>query len=94
MTEVPRLTRTKTQLQELNYPFIGIQLKAGNKVFGSVEKFTLYTIYIKDKHGDILDVPRRLILRAMLLIKGDNDDGRAAVFEKNKSPSGDNKTKD
>ncbi len=84
MEQVPQLTKTKAQLKDLGYPFIGIQLKAGNKVFGKVEKFTKYTIYIEDKHGDILDVPRRLIQRALLMIKGDKDDDRAAVFEKNK----------
>lgn len=87
MTEIPKLTRTKAQLEELDYPFIGIQLKAGNKVFGCVERFTQYTIYIKDKHGDVLDVPRRLICRAMLLIKGDKDDGRTEVLAESKTPS-------
>ena len=94
MKEVPQLTKTKAQLQRLNYPYIGIQLKAGNKVFGRIEKFTNYTIYIKDKYGDIVDVPRRLIQRAMLLIKGDNDDGRASVSEKNKPSIGYSKKKD
>jgi len=87
MSELPKLARTKAQLKELGYPFIGIELKAGNKVFGRVEKFTIYTIYIKDKNGDILDVPRRLIQRALLLIEGERDDGGATVFEKDKSPA-------
>lgn len=82
----PSLTKTKAQLKALGYPMIGIELKAGNKVFGRVEKFTQYTIYIKDKHGDILDVPRRLIERAMLLLEGDKDDGGTTVHKKDKSP--------
>jgi len=87
MPEHPKLARTKAQLKELGYPFIGIELKAGNKVFGRVEKFTIYTIYIKDKNGDILDVPRRLIQRALLSIEGERDDGGPTVFEKDKSPA-------
>ncbi len=87
MSEPPKLARTKAQLKELGYPFIGIELKAGNKVFGHVEKFTAYTIYIKDKNGDILDVPRRLIQRALLSIEGETDDGGPTVFEKDKSPA-------
>jgi len=79
------LTKTKAQLKELGDPMIGVQLKAGNKVFGHVEKFTTYTIYIKDKHGDILDVPRRLVQRAMLLLEGDNKDAGTTVSKKDKS---------
>ena len=59
--ESQQLTKTKAQLKSLGYPIIGIELKAGNKIFGRIEKFIDYTIYIKDKHGDILDVPRRFI---------------------------------
>lgn len=66
------LTRTKAQLEELGYPFIGIQLKDGGKMFGHVDKFTVHTIWIKDRNGDTLDVPRRIIKRAFLLIKGGN----------------------
>lgn len=87
MSESQRLSRTKAQLKELGHPLIGIQLKAGNKVFGRVEKFTVYTIYIKDKHGDILDVPRRLVQRAMLLLEGEKKDAGPTVFEKDKSPA-------
>ncbi len=85
--ESQQLTKTKAQLKQLGYPIIGIELKAGNKVFGRVEKFTAYTIYIKDKNGDILDVPRRLIQRALLSIEGETDDGGATYFEKDKSPA-------
>lgn len=87
MELVPQITKTKTQLKALGYPFIGIQLKAGGKVFGEVDKFTKYTIYIKDKHGDILDVPRRFIQRSLLMIKGDKDDVGVTVFEKDKPPT-------
>ncbi len=79
------LSKTKAQLKKLGYPFIGIQLKDGNKVFGRVDKFTTYTIYIKNKYGDILDVPRRLVQRAMLLLEGDNKDAGTSVSKKNKS---------
>lgn len=64
------LMKTKVQLEELGNPRIAIELKDGGKVFGAVDKFTNYTIYIKDKHGDVLDVPRRIIKRALLLING------------------------
>lgn len=70
-----QLTKTRAQLQALGNPFIGIELQAGLKVFGRVDRFTQYKIYVKDKHGDIIDVPRRIIKRAFLLIKGDNDGG-------------------
>jgi hypothetical protein len=68
------LTKTRAQLKDLGNPSIGIQLKSGLKVFGKVDKFTQYKIWIKNKHGDVLDVPRRLIWRAFLLIEGDNKD--------------------
>ena len=74
------LTRTKVQLKDLGYPFIGIQLKGGGKVFGHVDKFTPHTIWIKDKRGDVLDVPRRIIERAFLLIKGGNYEDEPAEF--------------
>ena len=70
MEIIPQLTKTKAQLEALGNPFIGVQLKDGNKIFGIVQKFTRYTIYIEDKHGDILDVPRRLIQRSLLMING------------------------
>ena len=85
MLEAAPLTKTKAQLKALGYPLIGIQLKAGNKIFGRVEKFTQYTIYIKDRHGDILDVPRRLVQRAMLLLEGEKNDAGTTVFEEDKS---------
>ena len=71
-----QLTKTRAQLEELGNPFIGIELQAGLKVFGQVDRFTQYKIYVKDKHGDIVDVPRRIIKRAFLLIKGDDDGGK------------------
>jgi len=77
MEIAPQLTKTKAQLEALGDPFIGIQLKAGEKIFGRVHKFTQYTIYIEDSHGDILDVPRRLIQRSLLMIKGDKNNARA-----------------
>lgn len=64
------LTKTKTQLEELGYPWIGIQLRDGQKLFGKVTKFTQFNIYFQDKHGDELDVPRRLIVRALLCLNG------------------------
>jgi len=85
--EDPPLTKTKAQLKRLGYPTIGIQLYAGNKVFGRVEKFTPHTIYLKDKHGDIIDVPRRLIARAMLLLEGENVDVGTTIRKKDKSPT-------
>ena len=80
------LIKTKAQLEALGYPIIGIQLKDGSKRFGRVTKFTPHTIYFKDKHGDELDVPRRIIERAMLLIEGGNgNDGTAAISAANKA---------
>lgn len=64
------LTKTKAQLEQLGNPRIAIELKDGGKMFGEVDKFTNFTIYVKDKHGDVLDVPRRIIKRALLLING------------------------
>jgi hypothetical protein len=66
--------RTKAQLEELGYPRIGIQLKDGSRLFGKVTKFTDYTIYFKDKNGDELDVPRRIISRAFLCLDGGKDE--------------------
>lgn len=64
------LMKTKAQLEELGNPRIAIELKDGGKMFGEVDKFTNYTIYVKNKYGDVLDVPRRIIKRALLLING------------------------
>ena len=65
------LSKTKAQLKALGYPSIGIELLDGSKCFGKITKFTLHTIYFVDKNGDELDVPRRLIKRAFLLLEGD-----------------------
>lgn len=82
----PHLAKTKAQLKALGWPFIGIQLKDGSKYFGRVSKFTLNKIYFTDKYGDELDVPRRIIARAMLLIEGgEADGGSTAVRKANKS---------
>lgn len=64
------LTKTKAQLEELGFPFIGITLVSGKKIFGQVEKFSPYAIYVRDVRGDVLDVPRKIIRRALLLLKG------------------------
>ena len=72
------LTKTQTQLKALGHPFIGIECADGSKVFGKAVKFTQYKIYLKDKNKDTIDVPRRIIKRAFLLINGgDNSDGAA-----------------
>lgn len=78
----PYLAKTKAQLKILGDPYIGIELKDGSKYFGRVTKFTTYKIYFRDKHGDELDVPRRIIERAMLLIKGGKTDGGPAAVHK------------
>jgi hypothetical protein len=78
------LNRTQAQLKELGYPFIGIECADGLKIFGKVVKFTQYKIYVEDKNKDILDVSRRIIKRAFLLIDGgDDNDGAAKVSRKN-----------
>lgn len=78
------LNRTQAQLKALGYPFIGIECADGLKVFGKVVKFTQYKIYVEDKNKDILDVSRRIIKRAFLLIDGgDDNDGAAKVSRKN-----------
>ena len=64
------LTKTKAQLKALGHPTIGIELLDGSRQFGKVSKFTKHTIYVIDKNGDELDVPRRLIKRAFLLLEG------------------------
>jgi hypothetical protein len=78
----PPLAKTKAQLEALGFPFIGIQLKDGSKLFGLVTKFTPHKIYFRDRHGDELDVPRRIIARALLLIKGDKEDGGTTAVHK------------
>ena len=80
------LVKTQAQLKSLGWPFIGIQLKDGSKYFGRVTKFTPHKIYFKDRSGDVLDVPRRIIERAMLLIEGGKvDGGDTAVCKAHKS---------
>lgn len=69
------LNKTRAQLEALGNPKIGIELQDGLKIFGQVDRFTQYKIYVKDKHGDVVDVPRRIIKRAFLLIEGENDGG-------------------
>lgn len=68
------LRRTQPQLKALGFPKIGIELRDGEKLFGKVTKFTKYNVYLKDKNGDELDVPRRIIKRALLYIDGGNSD--------------------
>ena len=78
------LTRTQTQLKDLDYPFIGIECVDGLKLFGKAVKFTQYKIYLEDKNKDTIDVPRRIIKRAFLLIDGGEDnDGSAKVSRSN-----------
>ena len=75
---LPKLAKTKAQLEVLGWPFIGFELKDGSKYFGRVSKFTPHKIYFTDRNGDELDVPRRIIERAMLLIEGGKVDGTPA----------------
>ena len=82
----PHLAKTKAQLEVLGWPFIGIQLQDGSKYFGRVSKFTTHKIYFKDNHGDELDVPRRIITRALLLIEGGIADGGSAAVRKAHKP--------
>ena len=65
------LDYTKKRLKELGHPLIGIQLKDGNKLFGKISRFTPTKIYLKDQHGEELDVPRRIIQRSLLLLEGE-----------------------
>ena len=76
------LEKTKAQLKSLGDPIIGMQLQDGSKLFGRVTKFTPTKIYFKDRHGDELDVPRSIIVRAMLLLKGDKENGGPAAIRK------------
>lgn len=84
------LTRTQAQLKALGFPRIGIQCRDGLKVFGRVTKFTQHKIYLEDKNDDIIDVPRRIIRRAFLLIDGgeDNNNGTANVSRSNQPTTG------
>ena len=80
------LAKTQAQLKSLGWPFIGMQLKDGSKYFGRVTKFTPHKIYFQDRSGDVLDVPRRIIARALLLIEGGKiDGGDTAVCKAHKS---------
>lgn len=81
---MPDLMKTKTQLEEIGYPRIGIQLRDGQKLFGKVTKFTQFNIYFQDKYGDVLDVPRRLIVRALLCLNGGKNE--SAEFSKKDQP--------
>jgi len=83
---IPHLAKTKAQLKVLGWPFIGIQLQDGSKYFGRVTKFTPHKIYFADRNGDELDVPRRIIARAMLLIEGGKDDGGTTAVRKAHRP--------
>lgn len=74
MSQTP-LAKTKAQLGVLGWPFIGIQLKDGSKRFGRVSRFTPHKIYFVDHNGDELDVPRKIIERALLSINGGKTDG-------------------
>jgi len=65
-----QITRTQAQLEELDHPFMGIECADGSKLFGYVVKFTQYKIYLEDKNKDTIDVPRRIIKRALLLLTG------------------------
>ncbi len=80
-----QLNKTRAQLKALGNPYIGIELQDGFKVFGLVDRFTQYKIYVKDKYGDVVDVPRRIIKRAFLLIKGDDNGGEE--FPQQNKPS-------
>jgi hypothetical protein len=84
----PTLAKTKAQLEVLGWPFIGIELKDGSKYFGRVSKFTVHKIYFIDHNGDELDVPRRIIERALLLIDGGETDGGATAVCKTHRPEG------
>lgn len=78
----PQLAKTKAQLEALGWPFIGIQLKDGSKHFGKVTQFSPHKIYFKDRNGDELDVPRRIIERALLVIDGGKKDGGSTAIRK------------
>ena len=80
--------KTKVPPDVLEHPFAGIQLRSGLKVFGYVDKFSRYKIYIKDRNGDILDIPRRIIQRVFLLITGDIKDESNKISKQNFYPRG------
>lgn len=81
-----QLTRTQTQLKALGFPIMGVECADGSKLFGRVVKFTQYKIYLEDKNKDTIDVPRRIIKRAFMLIDGGEDnDGPAEIFRSGKS---------
>ena len=88
MTTPPPLAKTKAQLEELGWPYIGIQLKDGSKHFGKVTKFSPHKIYFRDRQGDELDVPRHIIERALLAIDGGKKDDGPAAVRKAYQPSG------
>ena len=77
-----------TKPDKLDRPFIGIQLKDGSKKFGRATKFTKFKIYVEDEYGDILDVPRRIISRALILIPGGTDNEPTEVSAEDKSSGG------
>ncbi len=79
---ISTLVRTKKQLELLGYPKIGIQLKDATKHFGRVTKFTQHKIYFRNRDGDELDVPRKIIERAMLLIEGEVSNDRSVAISK------------
>jgi len=80
------MNQTQEQLQSLGYPRIGIQLKDGSKRFGKVTKFTKYNVYFRDRNGDDLDVPRKIIARALLCIDGGkSEDGKPTCVSKQNS---------
>lgn len=84
----PLFSKTKAQLEELGWPYIGIQLKDGSKHFGRVTQFSPHKIYFRDRHGDELDVPRRIISRALLAIDGGKKDGGSTAICKAHQPAG------
>jgi hypothetical protein len=81
------LTRTQAQLKELGYPFIGVECADGSKLFGHVVKFTQYKIYLEDRNKDTIDVPRRIIKRAFLLLHGGNEDNAPAKILRSNRPA-------
>lgn len=68
------ISKTRAQVEALGNPLVGIQLYDGSKVFGRVQEFSRFTIYLVDRKGDDIDVPRRIIQRCLLLIDGGKED--------------------